>query len=335
MANEEQLAILKQGVDVWNKWRETDLIRVDLSEANLSDMDLGWVNFSVTDLRRSNLGGSLLTKADLTLAVLSEANLKDAILENADISTTVLNGADLSGADLSNAKFAFVDLSDVRLDGAILNSTIFSDVDLSRVKGLDTVKHDGPSTIGIDTIYRSGGNIPESFLRKAGVPENFIEYMHSLTRDAFDFYSCFISHSIKDQSFVERLYNDLLGKGVRCWYAPKHMKTGDPLRQTIFDQIRLHEKLLLVLSEQSLASTWVEDEVERALDEEQRHSKQMLFPIRLDNAVMDTSQAWAVKVRQRHITDFTGWKHHDIYCRSFDRLMRDLKIDNTSATKGR
>ena len=53
--------------------------------------------------------------------------------------------------------------------------------------------HIGPSFVGIETVYRSGGKIPEVFLRGAGVPEDFITYMRSLARAAFEFYSVFIS----------------------------------------------------------------------------------------------------------------------------------------------
>ena len=52
-----------------------------------------------------------------------------------------------------------------------------------------------------------------------GVPENFIEYMGSLTGKALEFYSCFISYSTNDQEFADRLYADLQNKGVRCWFA--------------------------------------------------------------------------------------------------------------------
>ena len=48
------------------------------------------------------------------------------------------------------------------LGGAIIAHTVFVDVDLSTVKGLDTVHHYAPSSIGIDTIYRSKGKIPNS-----------------------------------------------------------------------------------------------------------------------------------------------------------------------------
>ena len=45
MANEEQLAILKQGVEVWNKWKEENrLIDIDLSGANLGEAILPGVH---------------------------------------------------------------------------------------------------------------------------------------------------------------------------------------------------------------------------------------------------------------------------------------------------
>ena len=60
------------------------------------------------------------------------------------------------------------------LSGARCENTGFSDVDLSGVAGLDSIKHDGPSSIGIDTLFRSSGNIPEVFLRGCGVPDSVI-----------------------------------------------------------------------------------------------------------------------------------------------------------------
>jgi hypothetical protein len=89
------------------------------------------------------------------------------------------------------------------------------------VRGLDTVQHSRPSTIGIDTLYRSGGKIPEVFLRGCGVPENFITFAKSLVNNPIEFYSCFISYSSRNQDFAERLYADLQSKGVRCWMLPK------------------------------------------------------------------------------------------------------------------
>ena len=139
--------------------------------------------------------------------------------------------------------------------------TTFADVDLSTVKGLDTVEHLGPSTIGIDTIYKSRGNIPEVFLRGCGVPDTFIEYMASLVGKPIEFYSCFISYSTKNQDFADRLYADLQAKGVRCWFAPEDVQGGKKLHEQIEQAVRLYEKLLLVLSEHSMSSEWVKTEI--------------------------------------------------------------------------
>jgi hypothetical protein len=116
------------------------------------------------------------------------------------------------------------------------------DTDLSDAIGLGDIRHRGPSTIGIDTIFLSGGNIPESFLRGAGVPGAFLTYMKSLVgTQAIDFYSCFISYSSKDDSFATELHTKLEAQNVRCWFAPEDLKIGDRFQERIEESIRLYE----------------------------------------------------------------------------------------------
>lgn len=324
MANEEHLAILKQGVEVWNEWRKENpkirpvLRAVELTEANLHgadlhEADLDWTNLSGCDLSNADLSWGVLIRTRLYQTNLSEANLSNANLQGADLTLTNLIGANLQEAWLGSATFA--------------------NVDLGQTRGLDTVQHLGPSSIGIDTIYRSRGEIPEVFLRGCGVPDGFIEYMRSLVGKPIEYYSCFISYASKDDEFARRLYNDLQANNVRCWFAPEDMKIGDEIRARIDESIRLHDKLLLVLSEHSIASAWVQDEVESAYEQENRQRKPVLFPVRLDAAVEETTRAWAAKLRrQRHIGDFTRWKEHDAYQRAFARLLRDLKAETSSPT---
>src|SRR5205807_6700214 len=113
------------------------------------------------------------------------------------------------------------------LNEAKLGATSFGNVDLSVVKNLETAEHWGPSTIGIDTIYRSQGNIPEAFLKGAGVDDTFITYIRSLVGKPIDYYSCFISYSSKDDAFARRLHADLQSHNVRCWFAPEDLKWGE------------------------------------------------------------------------------------------------------------
>ena len=360
MARKEHVAILRRGAGAWNRWRKehanvrlslskAQLAQANLSRANLSGIHLDWADLSEADLTGANLSGASLLGANLSGADLTGANLSNATLMNANLSAANLTQANLTQADLSQAHLlrahlrdahlfwtdlTRADLTEADLALASVGWTVFGDVDLSVAKGLDTVRHRGPSTIGIDTIYNSGGNISEVFLRKAGVQETFLTNMHALVDSMrpFDFYSCFISYSSKDQSFAERLYADLQSQDVRCWFAPQDMKTGDEIRSRIDEAIRIHDKLLLVLSEHSIESTWVKKEVETAFEKEDQQERLVLFPIRLDDTVMQTSQAWAADIRRmRHITDFTGWEDHDIYQKALDRLLRDLKAEAEKA----
>jgi len=128
--------------------------------------------------------------------------------------------------------------------------------------------------------------------------------------------------------FIRRLYTDLQSKGVRSWFAQDDMKIGDKIHTRIDESIHLYDKLLLVLSEHALASNWVEREVVAAFEKEQEQGQQILFPIRLDDTVMQTREAWAADIRRRkHIGDFTRWKQHDDYQQTLERLLRDLKAE--------
>jgi TIR domain len=86
----------------------------------------------------------------------------------------------------------------------------------------------------------------------------------------------------------------------------------------------LREKVVLVLSEHSISSDWVEDEVTAGFEEERARGQIVLFPVRLDEAVMNTKEAWAAKLRARNIGDFRKWKDHDAYKQSLARVLRDL-----------
>jgi hypothetical protein len=360
MANPEHLEMLKQGVDVWNEWRkENPTVKPDLTFADLRQKSFDTINLSNSALSHGNFEYVSLTDAKILGADLSNANLSRADLQYSDFSGADLSGAylinsslnhskfinaDLTDSNLSDSNFSFADLTgsnlfyanlsrveffETRISNTTVGFTVFASVDFRQVIGLEKVKHSGPSSVSIDTFIMSEEEIPEVFLRGAGVPDNFIKYMSSLTSKAFDYYSCFISYSSRDQVFVEQIYDNFQNRGVRCWYAPEDMKIGDKIRDRIDQSIRVHDKSLLVLSGNSIDSGWVEDEVEAAYEQEQKRNTTVLFPIRIDSSVMITEKAWASKLRRsRHIGDFTKWKDHDSYQKAFERLLKDLKAES-------
>ncbi|MDQ3743944.1 MAG: toll/interleukin-1 receptor domain-containing protein [Acidobacteriota bacterium] len=343
MANPEHLEILKQGVEAWNKWRREhpnvhpDLSDADLIGANLYGADLIAANLVNVNLRETYLRGAEIAFSFLGRANLIGADLTDADLRYADFSGAKLINADLTYADLSHASLSGADFTDARLD-----FTTLADTDLSEVKGLETVRHVGPSSIGVDTLYNSAGKIPEAFLRGCGIPDDFIAFIpsHFGVQQAIQFYSCFISYSTQDEEFARRLYSRMRDEKLRVWFAPEDVKGGEKLYEQIERAIQVHDRLLIVLSERSLQSKWVMTEIRRARKVELRENRRKLFPIRLVD--YETLQAWecfdadtgedlASEVRQYFIPDFSNWKEHDAFEKAFERLLRDLRAEEKRA----
>jgi hypothetical protein len=203
---------------------------------------------------------------------------------------------------------------------------MLGDVDLATAKGLETVTHHGPSTIGIDTVYRSECSIPEAFLRGAGVPEGLISYVCSLAGQPIRFYSHFISYSSADRGFAEQLHAHLRAKDVRCWLIPESAEAEEKAQTHIDESIRLYDRLLVVLSEHSISSQWMEQEVTSALAKEHSTGQRVLFLLRLDDGVMEADSGWARDaLGTRHVVDFRQWQDHDAYDEAFGRLLRDLE----------
>ena len=134
-----------------------------------------------------------------------------------DLTETILFQTGFHGSNMNNAR---------------MGRTIFSDMTLSDVAGLKDVNHLMPSTLGIDTIQNSVGNIPQEFLRGCGLSDWEIEavklYSPDLTNDernkilykmydlqasqAVQVSPLFISYSHADSEFVDKIGNSLQQK---------------------------------------------------------------------------------------------------------------------------
>lgn len=135
MANQEQLEILKQGIEVWNKWRnENPNVEVDLIFGNLVGADLIGANLVVADLSGAKLNGAFLNFADLSGANLVGADLNGAFLVVANLSETDLSGAKLVGADLDGADLSGANLIRADLSEAFLRRALLYRADLSGAK---------------------------------------------------------------------------------------------------------------------------------------------------------------------------------------------------------
>ena len=118
--------------------------------------------------------------------------------------------------------------------------------------------------------------------------------------------------------------------------CPHDIRGGKKIHEQIDEAIRVHDRLLLILSDSSMNSEWVKTEIAYARQTEIREKRQMLFPISLVpydgigewkafNA--DTGKDSAREIREYFIPDFSNWKDHDSYQQAFERLLRDLRAE--------
>lgn len=330
MADEKQFNILKQGVKTWNQWRKDNPeIVPDLSGAFLDSEDLRGVNLNNVNLSKAQLSLANFFRADLIGANLEGADLQATDFRDADLSNANLRGTYLGGTNLTGAFLYGTDFHE-----ATLNATIFGSNDLSEAKGLDSVNHGGPSVFGVDTFYHSKGSIPESLLRGAGIPENFITYAPSLTARPIEFYKCFISFTEADDKFAQKLYNDLKAAGIKCWRWKEDARWGKTLMRSIDEAVRIYDKLIVVCSEQSLNSPAIVREIERALQKEDSLAREgkdneVLFPIRLDDYIFDVWEHYRkADVTAKNVGDFRQWEVPEEYEKKLARLIQDLKIED-------
>lgn len=350
-----------------------DLSYANLSGINLSNIDLRDTYLSGTILRHSNLNnarfnGAFLGEADLLNAVANEASfyganlikanlekaqffrtdfteaeLTGAILIKANLIATDLfrtnllganfNNADLSRANLREANFTKSEIGYTNFSESELNWTIFGYTNLSTCIGLETVRVLSPCVIDFPTL-RASKNLPKEFLTKLGIPDLLMEYLPDFYNPALMIYPAFLSHSWNDKVFVRKLYEALTRKGVTVWLDEKKMKPGDNIHDSISEGIKYYDKLILVCSENSLNSWWVEKELERVYEKERELQKErgkkyrLVIPIRIDDSIFNCTDGILGTVKGSLIGDFTRWQDEQ----AFERAVKEL-VDALNANR--
>ena len=119
------------------------------------------------------------------------------------------------------------------------------------------------------------------------------------------------------------------------------MQGGKKVHEQIDEAIRVHDKVLLILSQASMESEWVKTEISKARKREIKEDKRVLFPISLCSFEAlrdwecfdsDTGKDSAREIREFFIPDFSNWKDHDSFKLNFDRMLEDLQGKQSSAS---
>jgi hypothetical protein len=105
---------------------------------------------------------------------------------------------------------------------------------------------------------------------------------------------------------------------------------GKTLRKSIDQAVRTYDKLIVILSEDSLKSRPVVEEIERALNKEDElfaegKDDDVLFPIQVDDAIFSWGHPLKDRVLTKKVGDFTNWEDAKQYDQVFQHLVKSLK----------
>lgn len=310
-----------------------------LGEAMLARANLHGAHLEGANLAKANMATSNLVGSNFTRAILESANLDGADLDDADFTGAVLARADLVGADLVS-----VVLTDVDLSGARMGTTSIAGCDLSSCRGLGTVEHVWPSSVGVDTLVRTlrglGGKwTPETlkFFMGAGVPATLLDQVAALAavRHA-DFTACLITHAAADAALATRLRDSLSAAGLRC-YLHQEVSAGPTMFASMDRATPIYDKLVVLCSKDGLQRSHVLREMEQALHEEGALMKRketdptvdaaIVYLLRLDE-YLDASWQHPLKEEslRHHVGDLRGWdKDETVYQRELAALIASLR----------
>jgi len=324
--------------------REARLDRADLRDAMLDEADLrsaglaaalaNGSRFHRADLSLAHLRGADFRSADLSEALLTDADLSQARFERANLYDASLIGAELGGASFRDAVLCGANLRESHLDGADFRGsrfafTVLAASDLSRARGLESVVHDGPSTVGIDAFLLSRGEIPDAFLVGIGLSPLTIEYLKAvaaaeegmLVGDAL-----FLLFADADRARARRLRAYLRMHRHLAWYWHEAQELAGHHNPDLKMRVRFHDRVLVVGSAGAADDTALGETIERFVAKEAAEHRRIVLGVRTGD--FETTGALVAMTADRWVADFRGTDWEDprdaVFRRELDRLLAAL-----------
>ncbi len=221
------------------------------SRANLSETDLSGIEMPEANLMMADLSGANLSGTNLLLVDLSQAKLKNADLSGADLSGADLLLANFHNANLSGADLAVSDLSGANLSGARLHASLLQEADLSgsnltdaQLLGADLSGADlsGANLGGADLsgANLSGASLVEADLRGAN--------LLLVSTKGTDFTNALLSGVIIDSLTLAKLPAHIAQKYQNSFQIidPDHFLEFSIMREMEFPKVYFHGALLFI-----------------------------------------------------------------------------------------
>lgn len=136
--------------------------------------------------------------------------------------------------------------------------------------------------------------------------------------------SVFLSHSSKDKAFTRKLAERLEEKSVNVWLDEAELNVGDSLLTQISNAIDRTDFVAVILSHNSVQSTWVQTELKMAMTKELADKKVKVLPIKIESCEMP------LFLKDKLYADFTN---PDDFDAAFSKLLRALGVDTKHLIK--
>lgn len=327
--------------------RSAEFYMANLENASLVEADLDSADLQSVNLRNANLLDADLSKVNLNGADLTGANLINVDLSNANLYNSIFTNASLFGADLGGTRFDLTNLLGATFTKSVFGRTIIGAVDLSKTIGLEETNHSEASILSASAMQISRGMVSEKFLRGCGLsdwevesaklyrPDFSNEEINKVLYKIYDLRGqqplqispLFISYSHGDNAFVDKLEEFLNDKGIRFW-RDIHDATSGRLEKQIDRAIRQNPTVVLILSENSIKSDWVQHEAHKARELEKETGRDVLCPVALDDSWKNSSwpQRIMEQVKEYNILDFSKWHDDEKFNNTFKKLIGGLNL---------
>ncbi|MEU9074067.1 TIR domain-containing protein [Kitasatospora sp. NPDC048538] len=314
------------------RFRRINALYARFIEARFLDCDLKKAAFGTADFFRAVFDGGTF-----------EGNYHDAFFLQATFHRVTFVGAIFEGAHFGLGVFAGSKFLASTLDPVVVNGLCRVDertvadsfqlnhqaLELAREQlgDQEAVRELRTDLAGLDRFFTAVGADPDMVrAHRDSVPD----------LAGPDRPSAFISYSSRDEAFAAQLHRMLEANGVDTWFAPHDIRGGRTVLEQITEEIQRRGRMILVLSEASMASNWVATEIGRAVRAERESGTRKLFPIRivaherlLDWELFDADAGHdlARTIRAYHIPDFSTAANPLTLSEAVSRLVRDLRQD--------
>ncbi|GHF78325.1 hypothetical protein GCM10018790_65370 [Kitasatospora xanthocidica] len=308
--------------------RRINAIQASFTEARFLHCDLEQAAFGTADFFKATFRGGTFG-----------GNYREAFFVQAVFDEVTFRGARFDGAHFGFNVFADAKLLSSTLDPVAVNGlcriderTIAASFILTS-RALDHARDRLRDDQAVRELTRDLAGL-ERFLVQAGADPATVRAYRDTARGAREPArpSVFISYSAADEPFAATLRDQLEANGVDTWFAPHDIRGGRTILEQVTEEIQRRGRMILVLSEASMASNWVATEIGRAVRAERESGTRKLFPIRivaherlLRWELFDADAGYDVAraIREYYIPDFRD--DGLALSQAVSRLVRDLR----------